>query len=280
MSIAFLSFAVTQVSALETRCGYDIIVSAGQSNGASFGKGPWVDIPVSNSRTFQLGRFDNDSYKVIPADHYLQSWNGLKDRTAFAYTFGRKITQSISPNRDVLIIPAAKGSTGIVQWDKFAADGLYRDMVRRIKFSLRQNADICHNRVVAITWQQGEADMADILNPDRPGHIDGIQNALTVYSARLGSIFANLRNDVPGDWLFLIGKMVPDLLADDPPAYAMKLQFEGMQNSMINLNHRIKVVETWGLNSDVSEIGHFTGTSMIRLGVRYWVAWNDNYLNK
>ncbi len=205
---------------------YDIVVVAGQSNAVGRGLGPSsADGSQSEfaDRVFQLGRFGQENMQVIPASEPLQSWGQVPGRWAgrkgFAYPFALRLASSLKNGRRVLLIPAARGSTTILQWDdkiepdpqhpftharKQDSTVLYDDMLERIKFVL---AHYPKSRVVAVLWSQGEADVLQIANPRSDIH--DLMSSADVYQKALADLRARLRADLSsqGCFPFLVAEL-------------------------------------------------------------------------
>jgi hypothetical protein len=205
--------------------GYDVIVVAGQSNAVGRGLGDVVEKPVylqEVNRVFQLGRFGADDGNIIPASEPLQHWGQVPgknpDRKGFAYPLAlRYAHHGLAKQRKVLLVPVARGSTTILLWDReqqgFTHAGiddsgptiLWDDMVRRTRQALESHPG---NRLVAVLWHQGEADINALANPR-----SGLHKFMTgggLYRAKLEELRAELRTtfDVPGQkpFMFLIGE--------------------------------------------------------------------------
>jgi len=205
--------------------GYDVIVIAGQSNAVGRGLGEVVEEPVylqEANRVFQLGRFGADDGKIIPASDPLQHWgqNPGKnlDRRGFAYPLALRYAHDLAKPRKVLLVPVARGSTTILLWDRqqqnFTHAGvddsgptaLWDDMVKRTRQALASHPG---NRLVAVLWHQGEADVTALANP-RSG-LHAFMTGGDLYRAKLEELRAQLRADfdIPGEppFMFLIGAL-------------------------------------------------------------------------
>lgn len=204
--------------------GFDVVVVAGQSNAVGRGLGAAEEPPEllqDEHRIFQLGRFDAADGRVIPATSPLQHWgqNPGKnlDRRGLALPFARRYVQTLSPDRGVLLVPVARGSSTILLWDReqqpFVHAGmddsgppvLWNDLVARTRQALAATPG---NRLVAVLWQQGEADINAMANPRNGLH--GFMTGGELYQAKLEELRAGLRAefDVPDQppFVFLIGE--------------------------------------------------------------------------
>lgn len=170
---------------------YDVILVVGQSNTFS-GKGFDPKVDVGSPLVKQLGRIGRHNMRMIPAVEPLENHTPMKGHIGFSLVFARAYAQTyLAPKRKVLLIPCGMGSTGFFgkYWNK--GDTLYNDAVKRTKYVLGLNGN---NKLVAILWQQGEADVA------RPG-----------YQQRLDSMIVQMRRDIGGTQQipFFLGGMVP-----------------------------------------------------------------------
>lgn len=148
--------------------GYDIIITAGQSNSTMAGQGSFQD-PVGSgydAQIFQIGREPQVNLKVIPAGDAIQAWGYAPSlegkRAAFVMSFARQYAKErLSSKRKVLIVAGGYGGTSLLFWDdkvEFTGDNtiLADDLKARVAAALRQPGQ---NRVVAFLWHQGETDV-------------------------------------------------------------------------------------------------------------------------
>ncbi|HFP4061065.1 TPA: sialate O-acetylesterase, partial [Escherichia coli] len=176
---------------------YYVIVLAGQSNGMAYGEG--LPLPDSydrpDPRIKQLARRStvtpggdacvyND---VIPADHCLhdvQDMSGVNHPKADlnkgqygcvgqGLHIAKKLLPYIPQNAGILLVPCCRGGSAFTTGDEgtfsestgASADSsrwgagkpLYQDMLSRTKAALVKNPK---NRLLAVVWMQGEADLA------------------------------------------------------------------------------------------------------------------------
>ena len=131
-----------------------IILVAGQSN-TCYGIGLDLLKDFEVNGIYQLGRFGNQNFKIIPAEEPLQHHSRSEGKIGFALTFAKLLFNSYSGNVDIIIVPCGFGSTGFIdqRWNK--SDDLYNDAVNRVNF-LKKKYPL--SEVVAILWHQGEKD--------------------------------------------------------------------------------------------------------------------------
>ncbi|MEJ8842208.1 sialate O-acetylesterase [Lacibacter sp. H375] len=135
---------------------YDIFPIIGQSN-AYFGRETGSQPANTDSRIKQLGRFGDNSYKIIPAKDPLEHFTIVQGRISFAMTFAHYyLREYLQPERGVLLIPGALEGSSFTgsQWRK--GDSLYNDIVRRVKYVLEKYPG---SEVKAFLWHQGESDI-------------------------------------------------------------------------------------------------------------------------
>jgi Carbohydrate esterase, sialic acid-specific acetylesterase len=294
--------------------GYDIFVIAGHSNAINSGFGPANDeaaTAANQARVFQLGRFGADNLKIIPAGITLQHWNQRPDRKdksggakGFALPFAYRYAETLKPGRNVLLIPVAKGSTSITDWDNVAdnfaqsctvAKGcttktdstvLYDDMVRRIRAALDMNPK---NRLVAVLLAQGEPDILAMRNPRHPSRLANIppgtyeQQFPEVFKEKLESIRSGLRKTFgdQGCFAFLTGEPVKNWVPPGPngPKAKQAIVDEISAAAKDDPCKTSAVVDSSGLPSG-SEVGdtsprggvHFSAKGQLGMGERYLQA--------
>lgn len=198
----------------------DIVVVMGQSNAVGRGDGGYEEIGKLTSegnRVYQVTRDDHDDMKVaLVTQEPLAFWgqnNSQTNKKGLAYPFALRLARSLPPERDVIIVPAAKGATSVLLWDwrleSFVTNSgerdsrtLYTDMVKRIQFALDTHPD---NRIAAVIWQAGEADITAIGNKHSPLHDYMSPNR---FMTALKSIRTSLRRrfDDQGCFPILIGE--------------------------------------------------------------------------
>ncbi|MBX3021789.1 MAG: DUF4214 domain-containing protein [Bdellovibrionales bacterium] len=251
---------------------YDIIVIAGQSNAEGAGAGAFTDDHSQDGRIFQLGRYNEDNLKVLPATDALQNWHyypGVPS-AGFATSFAREYVKS-KPGRKVLIVPAAKGSTSILEWEN--SGELYADMKMRVKHALSLNRE---NRVVAFLWHQGETDV-DFIDRNNPA----MPNA-AVYGTRLQTLINSVRTDFAGGatpFPFLAGDFVPSWYAD----HQSKFDVRETTRSVLGRNTQAYYVSSYGLlsnyeantSNEVIQSIHFSAQAGIDFGKRYFTVFNQ-----
>jgi len=300
----------TNLSSTQSACGslsgaepsgdFDIIIVAGQSNAVGSGEGDDFDDPSLNSQDghlFQIARYGECNGLVIPANPSLQfrlvgpSWS-LK---GIAIPFARRYaSQYLSNGRNVLLIPAAQGSTSIVHWANHVLSNdpdpidLYNDMMMRTKFGLAYP----RSRVVAVLWNQGEGDISvlDLTDPvaraNAATYYSVIPNGMA-YAGLVKKMINQMRADLPQSACvpFLIGESVPAWRDDLPLSAAVKADFRSAQISIAQSLKCVAYVESTGLTSNTEDFPtdagaaaenkiHYSARSAAAYGSRYFTSFN------
>ena len=168
-----------------------IILVAGQSNTcAGIGMDPSKDFGIEG--IYQLGRFGNQNFRVIPAEEPLQHYTKSEEKIGFALTFAKHLFDHFQKEEDIIIVPCGYGGTGFIdqRWNK--SNDLYKDAVNRVNF-LTNKYPLAE--VVAILWHQGEKDANE---------------GNTHYMEDLDQFITNIRLDLGNENLpFILGGMVP-----------------------------------------------------------------------
>src|SRR5262249_39798574 len=145
-----------------------------------------------------IGRIGTSNFQIVPANRALHFWDVASESwkpVGIGHSFIREYAKTLSPGRKVLVVPAARGGSSILEWE--ARGALYYDMNQRIQRALQTNPE---SRVVAILWHQSESDILSTVDPN-------------VYAEKLKTVFSQLRSDVPGSFPILVGEPVPSWLA-------------------------------------------------------------------
>jgi hypothetical protein len=233
---------------------FDVILLIGQSNTCS-GRGFDPKLDTTNSLVFQLGRYEENNLKIIPAKEPLSNLSLDSAKIGFATTFSNLYIRNgyLKSGRKLLLIPCGKGGTGFISHEWNRGDTLYKDAVRRAKGVLALNT---RNKLVCILWHQGEQDVAW-----RP------------YQKTLDGFINSIRNDIVGNINvpFILGGMVPywteksewrikqqSIISNTP----LRDKFTGYADP--NLPFLIKKVD------DEVDMVHYDAIGLRILGVRYF----------
>jgi hypothetical protein len=226
---------------------FNVIVLAGQSN--MVGRAP-IEVGVDDdyseitSNVFQYGY---DSGEITVATNPLDHADEWPSTTGVWLEFVKSV-QSSMPDKPILLIPVAKGGTGLVtnQWNK--GDQYYEAAVTRIN-AVMANAG---NTLKGIVWMMGEND-ADSEND--------------TYLADFTTMWSNMKSDCS------ISDSVPVLLStislNNVPTYGpiINADINSFSNSLINS----AVVDTTDL--DLLDEWHYTAAGLRTIGQRLGAAY-------
>lgn len=232
--------------------GYDIVLDAGQSNEVGRGGGGFAYPAPADDRILQLGRWGADDGQLIPvgSGDALQHWTvgtGIGNAVTFARLYAHHI---LAPDRQLVIVPVAQGSTHILFW---LAGGAGRaDYLDRTHAVLAMPGD---NRVVAMKWQQGEQDVQE-------------RTRGPVYLKRSAALFSTVRENFGSELGIYIGRMAPGWRSTDP----IKKEIEAAQACYVNSDPKAFLISSAGLlgnDTDTDSI-HFNADSQTRIGGRWF----------
>jgi hypothetical protein len=183
--------------------GFDVVLVVGQSN--AVGYGPTKDttyLDPPSARIWQYAATGTYTNQVIQAIDPLQHQEPAgATNVGHAMSFARDYIRSIPENRQVLLVPSAKGSTGFTPQSSFSWDpdyvagtNLYNLAVAQATAAVNLNPK---NRIVAILWTQGETDA-------------GMTGS--AYGAKVSQLIDGFRAAIPGaaNAPFIIQQMVPE----------------------------------------------------------------------
>lgn len=281
--------------------GYDIIVVAGQSNAVGRGEGPFTDSfdrPKYNKRLFQVHRALDENGLPLPGDgdiipattDPLDFWDYDPediDVVGFSLPFARRYAaEYLGRGRKIIIVPAAKIASKIMEWDdvrenKCRDDSVryYPDMIRRIDIALAQPGV---NRIVAFHWQQGESDI-EYAVAALGGHPHNPDCLLSpeAYGLRLADLFVRLRARYPAEsFPIIVGEPVRDWIDKDPrytrAQQQLKAAFVDQMKLVAASGDRVLYADSRGLEANKPHGAHFDAASQIKLGARRFVLYRKN----
>lgn len=239
----------------ETEIGYDVILVAGQSN-THYGWGYDSVLDKSDDRIFQLGRFNHNDFKIIPATEPLDHHTKKKNRIGFALTFAKLYANSfLEKDRAVLIIPCGRAGSGFKnsRWNK--GDFYYEDAVERTQFVL---SNFRNSKLVAILWQQGEDDVSN-LN----------------YQKNLDQFIGNIRSDLGAiNAPFILGGMVPFWVAQNPNRIQTQSIIKNTPDRLMNVGYadpdKPLVISKV---ADTIDVLHYDASGLREMALRYFAAY-------
>lgn len=245
-------------------CGnFDVVLNIGQSNATSRGQSWRPPGLMASQSIYQFGR-DGWDYQVLPAAEPLQHVipDGVEMRVSgvgFALPFALRYEQyALEKDRQILIIPAAKGGVGAVAPGAYwRPDGPgFQDVVTRLNSALHEYR---HSRLVAIIWHHGETDLA----ADPAIYRDTVVTLLTAIRDKY---------DPSGSVPIILGEMAPPLVRAVPAAARMNETIREI--SSLIPNSAIARADGLATNGDYNpehfDKTHFRADAQIELGKRYF----------
>lgn len=234
---------------------YDVILVAGQSN-THYGWGYDSLLDHPDARIMQLGRFDEQNYKIVQATEPLDNHTRKKNRIGFALTFAKLYADMfLEDNRNILIIPCGRAGSGFKnnQWNP--DDIYYKDAVERTRFVFNY---FKKSKLVAILWHQGEDDVS---NPE--------------YQSELDHFISTLRSE-------LGATKVPLILGGMVPYWVEQAENRVVTQQIIkNTPQRMDLVGyadpsyPFPIVKEIDSIDaiHFDASGMRELGLRYFTSY-------
>lgn len=220
--------------------GYDIFITAGQSNAVGRGS-PYVNL--TNSRVFQL------SWVTNTTELALEPVSNQEGATEVGYSITAAVNYiNISAptlNRRVLLINCAVSGTSVSTW----LGSLVDVCVARVNLSL---AIPGNHSIKAIYWHQGESGDGTVTQ-----YRDRLIGVVQAFRTKLG--YPNLP--------FLLGHMAPDSM-DNAGRWAIN---RVIHNTHFLVPYSLTIADD-GLVSNAGFIGHFDTPSQHLMGVRYNAA--------
>jgi hypothetical protein len=252
--------------------GSDIVLILGQSNAQGAGVPFDSSIDILTSGINQLAGSEGPENTVIPAieslyhvGRWVDGTNG-RPRVGPVMEFARQYFYTQPSNRDVLIVPAALGSTSITgnesySWDPdntTAVVNLFHRAVEKTQMALALNPN---NRLVAILWHQGESDAG--------------AKTESQYRTKLLQIIDLLHGEFGATVPFLIGGLVPEWVGTNPLRQAI-------QNALASIpaqrNYTAYTAGPSGMNQD--ELIHYNAVGARNLGLRFFSILDRARANK
>ncbi len=258
--------------------GYDIMIVAGQSNATGLGTAVVQDDLLNdsvNSKIFQLGRCGSNNLNIIAAKDSLDHFGCVvnDNRRGFALPFARRYAKYILPaGRRLLIIPAAKNGSSIMEWDPlvsarptmYQSRDYYEDTLSRAQYALGLHSG---NRVVGFHWQQGETDMKFAYEGGTSQPAQMMQTYQD-YEVRLRRLINGLRGNLPSTYMSIL---VGDPSREAP--YRMN-SFASIMRTVAESYPCSGFISSQGLTSTSTpamigdDLVHFTGDGQIEMGKR------------
>jgi hypothetical protein len=240
--------------------GFDVILVIGQSNATSRGLSRRPVLTSSNERIWQLGRGGVD-YAVVPAFEPLMHVTSASDGMGFALPFARYYRDEfLDPDREILIIPAANGSTSVARPDGYWRPGGqgYQDVHARLTSALHPYRDA---RLVAILWHQGESDW----NSDQQEYRRLTTELLTTIRDEF---------DPSGEVPIVLGELAKSFQRTTlagPVGASIKQLADTIPHAGLALSEGL-LTRGETLNDENGDLTHFNSNSQLEFGKRYFCA--------
>jgi hypothetical protein len=283
--------------ALPVDQGYDVVLIVGQSNaqGAGFGYDPNIDVRVPG--LYQLAGSGVDKGKILEASdtlHHVSTWltKALEPRVGPGMEFGRRLIAA-NPQRKVLLVPAAEGSTTLLNplvsvepgvkppqyiWNP-TPDGPVEMKLENLYTRAQSQLDVAletpGSKLVAVIWAQGETDSGVI--HAKPASEQAAAKAL--YRDRLLELIDGMSAREPGV-PFLMGGMVPEWVAA-PEKRAAKKMIDDVHRGVPGLRGNVSFVEGVSGQHNLAdpaalqdeELVHYNAIGAREMGERYYEAY-------
>jgi hypothetical protein len=202
--------------------GFDILLYPGQSNTVGIGTGAYIDpsSSVNDYRIWQVGLFAPNNKILIPMAQPLNfPGNAGSVTIGYGISLARYYAaRYLKRDRQLVIVPAAKSGTSILQWLNVISSTLYADMAASI--SVCQNLTGT-NRIVGWFECQGEADINTANDDMDPDH--ALMPDAATYLTRKLQYIDLVRADYGAAFPMFFGLFTDGLLLGNRP---LVLEFE------------------------------------------------------
>ncbi|WP_317229240.1 sialate O-acetylesterase [Clavibacter sp. MX14-G9D] len=275
--------------------GYDVVVIMGQSNAQGAGIGYKKEVDVSVPGLFQLAGSGPDEGKIIEASdslRHVDTWmTNNEPRVGPGMEFGRQLIAA-NPGRKVLLVPAAKGSTAMLEaiydpkkpqtqiWNPTpdgAAESKLENLYTRAQSQVEAALDMTQgSKVVAVIWAQGETDTGIITDRGQSQQSAAMQQ----YQDRLLELIDGMDERYPGV-PFLMGGMVPDWVAAQDRTFAAKQVMDQFQRGVPSVRSNVSFVEgvpdqhvmADPATGQEEELLHYDADGAREMGKRYYMEY-------
>lgn len=229
-----------------------------------------------------MGRIGENQLKIIPAVDPLDHWDREKHindgRIGFAIPFARLYAKKyLVSGRRVLLVPTASGGSNILAWAPSAPDEvLFKDMVVRARLSLETiiPESKFRNRIVAVLWHQGEANLFEW--KFRPDMQWARAIPIRAYGERLRQIVETLQSEFPDErFPFLIGEINQAVFPGDPIRVNFDKELQRIEKEIPCTG----LVPSDGLKNNSEFIPndgeHFSAEALVQFGARYFKKFGE-----
>ena len=258
----------------------DIILLIGQSNAEGFGLGEVAAPYEPTEKIMQLVNTAPVYLEVTDKDEkilHIEAPSSYKTETAFetvhkergilgclALPFAKKYLDKYvsDPERRVLVVKAAVGSSGFLRENWCIGEPLYKRAVEMTDLALSLNPE---NRLVAVLWHEGES---DAIEGRRRGGYDFLY---PYYRKQLSALISDLRNRY-GEAPFIAGGLCPEWT---PGIRETSDAVENATRDVLAEFPLTAVADSEGLISNNSAVHngdsiHFARASLYELANRYF----------
>jgi hypothetical protein len=239
-----------------------VISGIGQSNMSGFGRpvGTGYEYNAANPRVFQYGA-NTGVTTGITAETVPLDFNGAPNGLSPLTVIGREYLAKLPASHAVLLIPAAKGSTGLA--NTAASQGCWKidyagpnpmlwsmyltqlDAALAAAAAKWPGATITHD---ATFWIQGEGDSSE---------------TRAAYESALDALIAAERTHVgDANHRFIIGGMVPDYMIDKPGNQAIRAAHVDTPRRVIRTTYADGIPNTANYGEEI----HYAREGIVRLG--------------
>lgn len=267
----------------EEKCGYDIIVLAGQSNAVGFGWGPSKEVYQPNDRILEF----SDDYKmryihdvpgvsgldyIYPPHLYFgvarDKYDYERANGCLANSFAAEYLKRgyLKEGRKLVIVKAAIGGTGFIK-GYWAEDGI---CVKRLYYMMDKAFSLGEDcRIVAFLWHQGEHDVVE-----RPEW--SLEYRKQHHEKKLGTLLCNfVKKYEEQKFPIIAGEFTEEWTAKNKDTCNAILS---ATENVLNSIGRCAIVSSAGLDSNgrkngVTDILHFSYEAQMEFGKRYFEAW-------
>jgi hypothetical protein len=245
--------------------GFDVWVTAGQSNGEGNGKPVDLKFDYTDPRILNYSPgIETYSNKLVIAEYNCLNILGqtTTEQIGFPVQFAKEYLAE-NPDRRVVLLTCCLGNTGFSSNHWKVGDPLYNTVVQHVNnfLSLYPDAEL-----KGILWHQGERDHDNNLPPE-------------TYRTYLEEMVVGMRGAIAGavDVPFICGDYSPEWAGWSSTKYDMQLVNKAITNRLPYTGH----VESVGLfGNSGGDVIHFNAASQRELGRRYYKAWKYARTNK
>eukprot|EP00903_Cladosiphon_okamuranus_P022782 g20974.t1 len=213
---------------------------------------PW-DAAIDGPNDPRIQQWTRDN-KITTAMEYLQhadySAMSSTQMVGLGTAFGRAYVRNLPVQRNVLLVPTAKGSTSLVDGPWSAGEELWEAAVERLEAALESNSGSC---VAAVLWHQGERDtQLDVVDQERYG---------VVWTEMISALRA--RVPASAEAPTILGEFAPEVMELMPDTFPRIL---AAIRAIPDTVSRTAMAPSDGLASNAEDAVHFSAAAMREYG--------------